>query len=125
MGNGKGIGTVFIPLYFYCYQFAILRCDKKKNYNTMAPKLLISKIISKWGSFALEHLVQGYGGVFHIRTYGTAHVGRWPFFHPFFYSYPTCPQKILLGARGWGKSTMGAIQLFGLKRHRGIQKKIS
>lgn len=56
------------------------------------------------GKLALEHLVQGYGGVFHIRTYGTTHVGRWPFSVPI----SPAPKKILLGAGVVGQVNHGS-----------------
>ncbi len=71
---------------------------------------MVKVLVSKWGKLALEHLVQGYGGVFHMRTYGTTHVGRWPFCVLIFsaLSYLTCPpKKILLRAGGVGQVNHG------------------
>jgi hypothetical protein len=67
------------------------------------------------GKLALELLVQGYGGLFHIRTYGTTHVGRSPLFVLIFsalFSVPISPdpKKIILWAGRCGESTMGPIQ---------------
>ncbi len=70
---------------------------------------MVKVLVSKWGKLALEHLVQGYGGVFHMRTYGTTHVGRWPFSVLIFsaLSYLICPpKKFFWGQVGWGKLTM-------------------
>jgi len=71
---------------------------------------MVKVLVSKWGKLALEHLVQGYGGVFHMRTYGTTHVGRWPFsvliFPALLLSHLPPQKKFFWGQVGWGKSTV-------------------